>query len=478
MFAMAVAITGLFAFFSVRQTQDLVFENSRTVALSVAVSAAAQVDGDLHETLRRAEDQDTPVYKQIEQELRTIRDANRRDDLSVKFIYTMRLVSTEPDKWIYVVDAEEEGDDKSPLGEEVTWEGQENDPLILGEASAEEKFIQDDYGNWLSACAPIRNSAGEIVAMLGVDIKAGDVVSQTNEIIVNSLLGLALALILAVLLSYFLVRKVCAPLDLVTSGIRKIGSGHLEFRVEGDRNDEFGEIYHAVNEMAQSLQERDALKGNLSRFVSQEVAGQLIESGDLPKKEGDRREITLLKCDIQNLHRFAEEQTPSKSLEIVNRYCREMVEIIFRHQGTVDRLGSDGVIAAFGALGKSKSHQTLAIKAAAELLEANQEMNSKLELSGDSRFKVKIAIHTGMATLGNVGCDHRVDFTVMGEAIDFVKKIEMLHGEYSTNVLISETTHSAASKSFRFSEVGDFEPAPLRDMIRLFTLRNDKLEAI
>ena len=139
--------------------------------LAVAVSVAPQIDGDAHELLQSPDQDGNADYAGIRDVLRSVRDANQEGDIKVAFVYTIRPVAGKGSDegslqaWEYVVDAEEEGEDKSAIGDEVEFrEGEEIIPK-LGQAHVDETFAEDSFGTWPTAFAPVRDSTGREVAL-------------------------------------------------------------------------------------------------------------------------------------------------------------------------------------------------------------------------------------------------------------------------------------------------------------------------
>ncbi len=471
---LALFMSALIGGVMVLQSRASLMEQIRSNVLSIAVIAASQVNGDQHETIREPGDEAGEAYRQIENRLRALRDLNRREDTYVEFIYTMRRVSERPDEWVYVVDAEEAGEDKSEIGEVMTWEGQ-GDPgderLKLGEAYAEEEFTRDEYGVWLSANAPVRNSDGEIVAMVGVDLRAADVQAKIDALLHSALLGFLVAITLGSLLSYLLARVITRPLEVIVEAIDRIGRGRFGTRIPTSRRDEFAKVSRAVNQMAESLQERDALKGALSRYVSSDIGKRLIEEKKLPVLEGERQEMTILYCDSENISVIAEKFPPRRAVEILNDYYARMVDIIFRHQGTLDRNGGrSGLIAVFGAPLADASRERNAIKAANDMQGEQARLNEKWGLTGETAFSIGIGIHTGEAVLGNIGADHQQGFTVLGSSVDIAILIEGRRRELKSATVISETAVEPVRGEFSFREIGDIQLPDWADFLRLYTL--------
>jgi adenylate cyclase len=356
----------------------------------------------------------------------------------------------------------------------IVWKGQgaaNDQPLRLAEAYADERFISDPYGTWLSAYAPIYGAAGEIVAMVGVDIAADALVAKWDQVRDRSLAALGIAVAIAGLLSVIFSRVITRPIAEIAAAVQRIGSGHLETRIPVSRRSEFGLLAENINEMAESLQERDALKGALSRYVSHDAARRLIEEKLLPELRGERRDVTVMIGDITNLDRVAEEFPPERLVELLNEYFEKMVEIIFHHNGTIDRLLGSGLIAVFGAPIADDKKERNALNAAIEMHREQAELNSRWALEGDQRFRLSIGIHTGSAVLGNIGSKGNIEFTVLGSSVDIAALIVSKNQDFKTGTLVSETTVEAVRGEFGFDEAGDVQPYDLSDFIRLYSVR-------
>lgn len=461
--------------FTVQQSRAALLDQIRSNVLSIAVAAASVVDGDRHEEIASSTDKSGKDYREIEGDLRKIRDMNRRDDTYVAFIYTMRQISNDQDQWVYVVDAEEAGEDKSAIGELVTWEeqGEQGDePIILGEAYADSQFAKDEYGSWLTAYAPFRNSQNEIVGMVGVDLRAEDVKAKRDKLLYIGIAGVAVSLVFGTLLSYLLAKWTTRPLEEVVEAIDRIRRGHLGARVIASRSDEFGTVARAVNTLAESLQEKDALKGALARYVSSDIGKRLVDEKKLDVLDGDRRKVTVLYCESPNISLLAEKLPPKKTVEILNDYLAKMVDIIFHHKGTLDRHCGSGVIAVFGAPLSDDSKELNAINAAIEMHKEQNRLNEKWGLEGEDAFDFGIGIHTGDAILGNIGSDNRVEFTVFGTSVDITMLIEQRRQDLKSSTVISETVMDVVRNDFSFREIGEIQLPGWTPFLRLYTLPN------
>lgn len=200
----SVGISSTVAYF---QCKRLVVEEIRTQARSLVASAAVTVSGDLHSTISTRNDEQTEAYRTLVLQLRRIRDANRRSDLYIRHIYTFRRSATNPTALEFVVDAEENPEDFSHVGDSLKYQGMADEQgLPILDLHADEDFTTDQWGEWLSAWAPILDSHGKVVGAVGVDLRASDVREKTRHVFTGIAKAGGSAIIAGLLFSWLLAR--------------------------------------------------------------------------------------------------------------------------------------------------------------------------------------------------------------------------------------------------------------------------------
>jgi adenylate cyclase len=126
-----------------------------------------------------------------------------------------------------------------------------------------------------------------------------------------------------------------------------------------------------------------------------------------------------------------------------------MTDIVFRHQGTVDKYMGDAIMAFWGAPKAQPDHARLACQAALEMMEELQRLNAEFEQQGIPRLNIGIGLNTGPMAVGNMGSSRRFDYTVMGDSVNLASRLEALNKEYGTNVIVSESTLAQAGPDLR-----------------------------
>ncbi len=182
-----------------------IWEMHRTELLNLIKVTASQIDGDLHATLRGERgDEQTDAYARIKRQLKHVRDAVP----DIRFIYTMIRNNdpSNPNLWRFVVDAEENPLDMSHSGD--TYDVSDYPQMITAfeRPDVDENISQDQWGSFLSAYAPVRNSAGQSVALVGVDRKGSLILRDLDQLLFNTILAGACLFVVVSLLSLFYYR--------------------------------------------------------------------------------------------------------------------------------------------------------------------------------------------------------------------------------------------------------------------------------
>ncbi len=473
-FVGTVTLTAAFFFgFSLIQTRRLAFQQIQSTVLSIAVDAASLIDGDLHETLGEGDDE-SEAYRAIELKLRALRDRHRRDDVYVAYIYTFRPVGEPSGPWEYVIDSDENDEIKPVIGERFEYEevtGELN-PLAewLEVAAAEDGFLEDEYGVFFSAGAPVLNSNGDAVAVVGVDIEASDVVDQNVELLKQGLLIMGCTIALGIVVSLINSAAATRPLQIVREGVLKIADGDLDTRISGLAPDEFGQLGDAVNAMARSLQEREMLKEAFARYVSRDVAERIIESNELPRLEGTRQKVTILFTDIRDFTAWAEDVSPEDVVSQLNEYFTKMVEIVFANKGGIDKFIGDGMMAVFGAPLNDDEQEYHAVKAMIEMEEAARALAANWFVKGQRALQIGMAVHTGTAVVGNIGSEQKMDYTAIGRTVNVAARLEAKTKEFNTCGLVSADTYQAVRDRFDFEQIGSIQLRGVAQEMEIYTL--------
>jgi adenylate cyclase len=137
-------------------------------------------------------------------------------------------------------------------------------------------------------------------------------------------------------------------------------------------------------------------------------------------------------------------------VSMLNDYHAVMVDAIFTHGGTLDKYTGDGLMAYFGAPLAQADHAERAVRCALAMYDQLARLNAERERRGEPALRMGVGIHTGHATIGNIGAPHRREYTAIGDTVNLAARIEALTKVHGEEILVSETTRQKAGTAFLF----------------------------
>jgi class 3 adenylate cyclase/putative methionine-R-sulfoxide reductase with GAF domain len=217
-------------------------------------------------------------------------------------------------------------------------------------------------------------------------------------------------------------------------------------------------LYRETLSMAEA--ER-GIRSLFQKFVPREVVDKILLRSDAEQPLVEEfRSLTLLNIDIRSFSPLAKKLGPQKTVAMLNHFFAQMGEIVFRNHGIVDKYLGDGFLALFGAPVSSARDADNAVSAALEMQETLPLLNAHFKERFGTTLTMGISIHMGEVVVGNIGFEKKMDYTVIGDAVNFVFKLQSLCRSWPDNILISEKACSSAQSSLNVEEIGVFEIEP------------------
>jgi len=170
----------------------------------------------------------------------------------------------------------------------------------------EDEPVVDKFGLSLSGYAPILDVNGRAVGVLGVDVMVGRLIVLRDQVMWMTLAVFGGASLLVALLSFYVSRSIRRPLNELIAATSAIAQGEYDAKIAFSRTDEFGVLSQCFGGMAKELKERQLIKDTFGRYVSEDVAKALLESGNLPLLGGEERIVTIMFCDIRDYTTISE----------------------------------------------------------------------------------------------------------------------------------------------------------------------------
>jgi class 3 adenylate cyclase len=193
--------------------------------------------------------------------------------------------------------------------------------------------------------------------------------------------------------------------------------------------------------------------GRLQRFLAPQVA-HVIASSDAPESllASHRREVTILFCDLRNFTAFTEASEPEEVMAVLREYHENVGELIFKYEGTLERFLGDGIMIVFNDPIPCADHTERAVRLALEMRDKVEELSKHWGRQGYA-LGFGIGIAAGYATLGQIGFEHRREYSAIGSVTNLASRLcdEARPGQ----ILIAQRALSSIERSVKVSHVGD-----------------------
>ena len=262
---------------------------------------------------------------------------------------------------------------------------------------------------------------------------------------VDVLLATAVASAVSLELSILLARSILRPIWDLQHGIDAVRRGDFEGSVPVTTADELGELSAAFNQMVAGLAERERIREAFGTYLDEEVAEYILSEQFAP--EGFEVEVSTLFCDVRDFTGFASQADAKEVVAALNRLFEALVPIISRHGGHVDKFIGDGLLAVFGTPEPYRDHADRAVRAAVEIA---QRVNH-----GDSRqLQVGVGVNSGRVVAGSIGGGGRLNFSVIGDAVNIAARVEAATRELEEEVLFTAATRDKLAETIEVTPHG------------------------
>lgn len=185
------------------------------------------------------------------------------------------------------------------------------------------------------------------------------------------------------------------------------------------------------------------LAGLFGQYVPSELVDEMAKDPDSFSLEGQSRALTVLFSDIRGFTGIAEGMEPRQLTQLMQEFLTPMTQVIHHHRGTIDKYMGDAIMAFWGAPVADAQHARHALEAAMRMLESLPALRARFAARGWPQIDIGIGLNTGMMTVGNMGSQFRMAYTVMGDAVNLGARLESLTKYYGVSLIVSEATVQA-----------------------------------
>ena len=228
------------------------------------------------------------------------------------------------------------------------------------------------------------------------------------------------------------------------------------------------QAYRIFVEQAQ----RQLVQDLMSRYLSPSVSQWVLQQPEQLKLGGETRVMTVLFCDLRGFTMLSRSVDPHILVSFMNDFMTAMTDVIFRHDGVLDKYIGDEVMAFWNAPREQPDHAGLACQTALEMVHELDRLRASWSHRGLPPLDIGVGINTGPMVVGNMGSRERLAYTVIGDAVNVASRLQNLNKEFGTHVLTTETTRQAAGDRFVYRAIdqvtlrGRNEPVTVYELLR------------
>ena len=282
-----------------------------------------------------------------------------------------------------------------------------------------------------------------------------------------------IVLFLAVMFIWFFSKSISRPVKTLAHAAERIEHGEFELDLKPKTRDELGLLTSSFVKMGKGLAERERLKDSFGRFINKEVA-ELAMKGELALG-GETKDVTVFFSDIRSFTAISEKLMPTEVVEFLNEYMTSMVECVNATHGVVDKFIGDAVMSVWGAptsAGSPKEDALNCIRAALRMRAALMIFNRGR--GGDKKPVIRIGcgINSGPVVAGQIGSTQRMEYTVIGDAVNLASRTEALNKPLGTDILITEYTYALVHDRVLVEEMPSVTVKGKEKPLRMFAVIN------
>ena len=344
----------------------------------------------------------------------------------------------------------------------------------LADAATRRRAVRDDGDEtWAIAGfmppsigrAQVQAPAARFYIALDVtDIKT--IVRHHLEIAIAILAGVTLV---SIALGWRLASRMSRALTRVNDAMQRLERQEY-VKVDVVRTgDELEDLATGFNAMVDGLQERDKLKTTMGKYMTEAVVAHLM-AGEV-ELGGKTLEVSILFCDLRDFTSLSEKREAQEIVGLLNEYFTEMVDCVIAEGGVVDKYIGDNIMAVFGAPVSRPDDAMRAARAAVAMREALARLNQRFVARGLPALRFGIGIHTGEVVAGNIGSVKRMEYTVIGDAVNLASRLESKTKELATDILISDATYERAKGAIDGEPAGEIHVKGREQAVAIYKVR-------
>lgn len=220
--------------------------------------------------------------------------------------------------------------------------------------------------------------------------------------------------------------------------------------------------------------EKRLLRRHFERYVNDSVLEEILANPNAVDLKGRTIQATVMATDIRDFTAISENMHAYDVVARLNDYLSEVSEVLINHGAFINKYIGDAILALYGAFGENPAHREQACRAAIAAAEVINRMAGEARAEGKVPFITRFGLYTGEMTMGNIGSARKIEYTVIGDAVNSAFRLEGINKYYDTRILVSEFTREGAGEGFEFRLVDVLQLKGKDRPVRIYELLGEK----
>ena len=230
-------------------------------------------------------------------------------------------------------------------------------------------------------------------------------------------------IIIGVFVSLHMGRRISKPINTLMDASREISNGNYQYQIKERRNDELGNLTEQLNRMADGLLEKTQVENAFSRYVSKSIAKEIMNNLDHIQLGGHHVDASVIFADIVGFTQLSEQYPAEKVASVLNDYFSYISLASKMYQGTIDKYMGDCAMVVFGVPEKDPQHKLHAVYCAVMIQRLVERINQIRKSHNKLTVSFRIGVNSGNMLAGNLGSTERMQYTVVGEAVNLASRL-------------------------------------------------------
>ena len=217
---------------------------------------------------------------------------------------------------------------------------------------------------------------------------------------------------------------------------------------------------------------KQQIKGQFGTYISPEYVDMIVKNPELMKLGGERKEMSFMFADIVGFtpisESYMEKDDPEGLVELINEFLDKMTKIVLKNGGTIDKYMGDCIMAFWNAPIACENHAEMAVKTSIEIELLGDELEDKMKNMGLPRVKFGTGVNTGICIVGNMGSESRMDYSVVGDAVNLGARLEAQTRQEDTPIIISESTYKQCPASISCRQLGEVKVKGKEQPVKMY----------